>query len=882
MKQLFLFLSLHFTSLIYAQLTVSPYNNGTGNNGTGSNLQQFVQTNLVGSGITISNVTFTGANRQMGSFNSTNTVLFTNQGMDNGIILSTGEAKTAIGPNDEPYACGIGGYIGNTSTDPDLQILAGSSIKDKAILEFDFIPQGPSIEFKYIFGSEEYPEYVGSSYNDAFGFFLSGPGISGTFSNNATNLALIPNTSIPVTINNVNAMSNSAYFVYNGDPGNGTTIAPYRNNPQYIEYDGYTVSLTAKAQVQCGQTYHLKIAIGDASDQSYDSGVFLKGGSLFSEAPVDISLLTGTAASDDVTLVRGCSGTNLVFTRSSGLDSVLTVNYQTSGSAVSGVDYTPIPNPVVFQTGQDSVVIPVTALPSGSGLDSLIITMSQSNSCGQTSSGAIIIRIQDPAPIQLSAPDVTIPCTGNTATLTATASGGATPYTYSWSNGANGSSTTITVTSSGTQQYYVTATDACGSQKTDTVTVTFNEPSIIDSLTATHTIACSNTGSVTAYTSNVSGNAVYTWSGPGTNSSNVSHSTVFNNLSSGWYYFSVQDNGCTDKDSIFVQGINSPSAVIIADKTQGCSPATFVLSNGSTNSTTYYWNTGSGYYPVSNQDAQTVTLTSDRNIYLIASDGSCSDTTMISLTVHPLPDVNTSPDQTICAGASVSLTANGADTYIWTPATGLNTTTSSTVAASPSATTTYAVTGTSSFGCTGTSYVTITVLSGPDANFTPSVTTGEAPLEVVFENTSINAVSYIWNFGNGQSSTSSNLNVSSTYSETGIYEVILVASNGECKDTAKATISVTAPGILIHVPNVFTPNGDNVNDEFYIGTTNAKTVYVEIYNRWGNTMVRLEKPADTWDGGNSPDGVYFYKYKITDFADKLYEGHGFFHLERGQ
>lgn len=96
---------------IFAQLTVAPYNSGTGNNGAGANLTTFIQNNLIGTGVTISNVTFVGANRQMGSFNSENTVLYSDEGLDKGIILSTGEAKTAIGPNNSPYACVLVGIL---------------------------------------------------------------------------------------------------------------------------------------------------------------------------------------------------------------------------------------------------------------------------------------------------------------------------------------------------------------------------------------------------------------------------------------------------------------------------------------------------------------------------------------------------------------------------------------------------------------------------------------------------------------------------------------------------------------------------------------------------------------------------------------------------
>ena len=237
-------------------------------------------------------------------------------------------------------------------------------------------------------------------------------------------------------------------------------------------------------------------------------------------------------------------------------------------------------------------------------------------------------------------------------------------------------------------------------------------------------------------------------------------------------------------------------------------------------------------------------------------------------------------NSSICPGQSVSLTASGAATYTWSPPNGLNTNSGSTVIASPATTTTYTVTGTSSSGCFGTGTVTITVLPEPIADFTPSVTSGETPLEVVFQNTSINATGYSWNFGNGQSSTSSN--ASATYNEAGNYPVILIASNGICTDTFQVMIVTTTPDFLIHIPNVFTPNGDHVNDAFYIGTTNAKTVSVEIFNRWGNNMVKLEKPTDSWDGENAPSGVYYYKYRITDYSDKIHEGQGFFHLERGK
>lgn len=110
---------------------------------------------------------------------------------------------------------------------------------------------------------------------------------------------------------------------------------------------------------------------------------------------------------------------------------------------------------------------------------------------------------------------------------------------------------------------------------------------------------------------------------------------------------------------------------------------------------------------------------------------------------------------------------------------------------------------------------------------------------------------------------------------------MLTASNGICQNSYNITIVVgSAPSIVITPPNVFTPDGDGINDEYFIYTENAKNVYVEIFNRWGNIMAKLTSPTEKWDGKKASEGVYFYKYKITDLSDKVHEGHGFFHLAR--
>lgn len=201
------------------------------------------------------------------------------------------------------------------------------------------------------------------------------------------------------------------------------------------------------------------------------------------------------------------------------------------------------------------------------------------------------------------------------------------------------------------------------------------------------------------------------------------------------------------------------------------------------------------------------------------------------------------------------------------------------VIATPSSTTIYTVSGTSDAGCSGTATVTITVLPNPNASFSATPISGGAPLAVSITNTSSNASSYSWNFGNGQSTQPTPPTV--TYTNSGTFQIVLIASNGVCQDTASITITVVGlPKDLITPPNVFSPNGDGKNDAYFIYTENAKEVYVEIFNRWRNLLTKLETPTATWDGQKATDGVYFYKYKITDLKDSVHEGHGFFHLVR--
>ena len=195
---------------VFAQLTIVTPTAGT-------TPQQLVQSVLLGGGVTVSNVTFNGSpaaitSNQIGSFTTGFTP--TNLGIASGLLLSSGGINGMAGPNNSGSTTTA--ITGTSMTDPQLQALVpGQLIKDASVLEFDFLPLSDTIKFKYVFGSEEYMEYVNTNYNDVFGFFITGQNPNGPAYVNK-NIALIPNSTLPITIDNVNANSNAQYYVSTG------------------------------------------------------------------------------------------------------------------------------------------------------------------------------------------------------------------------------------------------------------------------------------------------------------------------------------------------------------------------------------------------------------------------------------------------------------------------------------------------------------------------------------------------------------------------------------------------------------------------------------------------------------------------------------------
>lgn len=267
---------------------------------------------LLGTGVTISGVSFTGSTQQLAEFNYGSSEI----GINHGIALTTGQYNFITGNNTSD----VGNQMNLSSptgiTDADLASLAGVSIgatKNPVFLEFDFTTTGTTVQFEYVFACEEYNRYAPnaingcslSSFNDVFGFFISGPGITGPFTGGtAMNIATLPSSTTPVSVNTVNYCFNSSYYInncYGITPCAGTYSPTLDPSHLPFPYNGKTVVLTAKANVSCapGATYHIKLAITNISDDLLDAAVFIKANSLSS------NFVLGPIIASPVTVCEG-------------------------------------------------------------------------------------------------------------------------------------------------------------------------------------------------------------------------------------------------------------------------------------------------------------------------------------------------------------------------------------------------------------------------------------------------------------------------------------------------------------------------------------------------------------------------------------------------
>lgn len=807
---------------------------------------QLVQNVLLGSGVTASNISYTGSAICRGEFNGT----ASNIGFSSGVLLSCGDIANAIGPNNTGSASVGNGLPG----DPDLDAIMSPSLSyDATVLEFDFVPTSDTVKFRYVFGSEEYMEYVSTfpgGINDGFGFFISGPGISGPFSNNSKNIALIPGTTLPVTMFNLNLNNNSAYYFDNGD-GNGSGTAP---NGATVQYDGFTVPLTAVAAVQCGQTYHIKIAIGDGGDEILDSGVFLEAGSFTSQG-VSIVPEISYGGSNDSTLYEGCGAACIYFVRTSNLSNVDTINLVLGGTAINGLDYydnnvgpgTPFPNQLIFPAGQDSISFCINALADGSteGLETFIITILPSGSglCVQPGSSATIY-LNEYSPLLLSTSNDTTLCNILGAVqLIANVTGGVEPYTFLWTNGA-GTTANSTVFPSVNTTYVVSVNDACTGSPIDPT------PALIDSVIVslvnipviTSTVSFGGTNDSTIYEG--CGQACIYF----VRTLGIAQSATFTLTSAG-----TADNGL-DYSPVL------PASLIFAAGQDSLSYCINAISDG----------TGE---------------TTETVIVSINIPGVCNLNASTTLYIaEPPPLLITTSNDTIlyCVTGPVNLfvNANGGIppyTFLWSNITG--SVNSQTV--TPSSSTSYTITV--SDNCTGTPdptpdnsdsiQVTVNIPSPLIINAVDDITA--CPDDIVDLGVTATGgalpLSYLWttagpNIINAANTANANVIAS------GIALYVITVTDS-CGNTQNDQVTVNAEqNCLLIIPNVISPDnkGSVLNEFFYIENLNRfSACSLIIYNRWGNKIFETSNYQNNWGGSKYPDGTYYYMLTVPSSGQVL-------------
>ena len=613
--------------------------------------------------ITVTNIDC--ANGSVGTFTAGDN---TDLGLEKGLLLTSGSAGDVANPGSEFASVGYG-FPG----DDDLDYLStingnGTPSQDACIVEMDVFAATDEITFEYVFGSEEYPEYVNSTFNDIFAFLVSGPGITGDPNiGNQLNIATLPDGTF-IQINSVNDGSNWEYYRDNSDG-------------QSVVYDGLTSdslgikkSLTARVSTIPCNTYHLKFAIADRGDSAFDSGVFIseiKGGSpelgINYNSGIQYLVEECTVVPDEISIPLNAPVT-----------SPTTYDVVIGGNAQAGVDYNlNIPSSITFQTGNEVFTFPIEALEDGvlEGIDTLEIKLVRDFGCGQVVLANLIVEIHDNLSVQIFEDqlDTILVCAGSCAQLEVVGAAD-----YFWQPPGLVSDPNITnptVCPDSSQWVWVTGTlgictdvDSVWLQLIDPEVTILPDMDVID--------ACEN-DTVTLFASNNVNNSNLQWQSffvPINNPTSQQISIVkplFGNTA--FIDVSVELGGCTATDQVTVNFDPFDFPQVSGDTTI-CQNYSVDLGEDFPNSTTTFeWTPNFNLTPDNLQSGPVATPEQTTTYKLVATSatGACKDSTEVTITVIPA-DVNIlNPDTTfICLGDSVTLVSNTSTAGVgvtWSP-----------------------------------------------------------------------------------------------------------------------------------------------------------------------------------------------------------------------
>lgn len=485
----------------------------------------------------------------------------------------------------------------------------------------------------------------------------------------------------------------------------------------------------------------------------------------------------------------------------------------------------------------------------------------------------------------LTAPKITATmsspaCGSGTGQIILNVTGGVPPYQYSSDNVNYSNNNTFSNLGFGNFTFYAKGADGCTAnilvsfQATPPVTI--KQDSLINVKCfgdSTGRIKVSTTGGVGGYTYSLDNGPSQTLG-------------TFDNLVAGNYSIIVKDgNGCADTLSFTITEptkiITTPTVIPVTcyGKSDGA-----IMMSVTGGVTPYSYNIDGN-----NVFASTMpNLPGGDHIITIKDANGCLKIDTINIagsSAQLLVSIN--GKDTVCAGqinnySAVITGGTGGIQYQWS-----NGSTSNNTSSIFNNDSIIIVTVSDAQGCSDSDTINITAIQSPIASVTPKNSEGYPNLNVNFINGSSGANNYLWNFGDGSILTdNSNNSHQHIFTTPGNYTVILTASNSGCNINDSAYVLINPfPDPIVKVPNVFTPNGDNVNDLWKIEFDNvAENTMVYILNRWGNVVAKLEGKSAAWNGESkskeASDGVYFYKYEIYDLNGGKHQGSGSFTLTR--
>ena len=800
--KLLIFTLIIFTNYLFSQ-TIT----------TGAGANSYVQDILVGGGITVSNVTInTNNTNAIGEFSNCTS---TNIGLDNGVILACGDVNLALGANND---AGAGASL-DSGGDPDLKLLLGSSItiNDAVVLEFDFIPLSDHVDFDYVFASEEFPEYVNGGFNDVFGFFVSGPGISGPYSNNSTNVALIPGTTDPVTIDNIFPTS---HYVDNA-------------GGQTIQYDGFTRVLTASFDVTPCVVYHIKIAIGDAGDSAYDSAIFLKASS-FSSNGVSFDLSYDNTNGTNSTVIEGCGNAVLSFMLETALPNDTTIHYTIGGTATNGTDYNNLNGEITFLAGEDSTGITITPILDGIVEGDEIIELYIPTVCGVDT---VTVIIEDAYQVTSDFVVTSPICEDNNSTITYTGNASATA-TYNW-DFAGG-----TIVSGSGQGPYEISWDTPGTYNVTLEVISENGctnststmPVVINQIPTAYfntEVICEGDTSTITYIGNASSSANYSWvfpvgcpntdviSGTGQGPYEIHFGTGSASCSPAQIILTVSENGCVSEPDTNYVTIHPPG-----DTLNDCCETPYPYAGAdNTICGAYYtldadhvtlgnsgnWELISGpgnvtFTPVNIENAQAhVDILGEYSFAWHETSGGCENWDTVIINYVPFVDAFAGSDTAFCdnVGQMNAHIISGNNGY-WIPQTGVT----FTPANDPNANINVNIAGNYTLGwvetngiCTDTDYVDVAFYLTPNAGTDDTYTICAQAIDLspgTGANTNFPSQWTSNSFGDIFSPSDTSTNVTWTIMPWGsaashIDTAIYTVTNGVCSDYAYHIVTFTQP-----------------------------------------------------------------------------------------